>query len=246
MRLFLGVVLIVSVTSLVFASRASRSVQAVGKPLVANPALPDPCGVPQGARVLLGIAGQVGGVEYLPSALLCKDSAHKAIQSISLNGHRVADTLDRLVAFDPRYRWAAQDGVVVMRPVEAWDASDHFFNKRVPMFSLNDMTLLGATHAFATILAGFPITGDLTSEEHRTNQGLRRFSLSLTDTTPLTALNAIARQHGAAVWEVTYCKPEARYKFATISFRTFDGDAIGAHTATLDANGKMQEDCFRE
>jgi hypothetical protein len=226
----LAVAALLSITTLIVAGARAQS------------PLPDPCGVPQAARVLLGISGNVGGVEYLPSAGLCRYSTAGTTR-VPLDRARVADSLNRLVAFDTRYRWGIQDGVIVLRPAVAWDDSEHFLHKQLPSFAVDDVTFVGAVGHLLTRLAGFSITGD-SPGEHPTKEMSQRLSLSLTDTTVMGALNGMVRQHGALVWEVNYCKPSARYESADFQFRTFDGGAFGEHTAVLDEKGAMQERCF--
>jgi hypothetical protein len=155
----------------------------------------------------------------------------------------VRAALDRLVAFDPRYRWEFQDGVIVLRPADAWDNADDFLETRLPSFAVERATYMGAVTALVTPFAGMRITGE--PGPNPTEQELRRLSVSLRETTVLGALNAIVRQHGALTWEVNYCKPSARYEFAWFSFRTFDNGGGGVHTAVIDEKGTMRERCSR-
>jgi len=207
----------------------------------AQPPLPDPCAVPQRVKNILTDIRAVGGIEYLPAASFCRHSAYSATASFDFRGGGVRAALDRLVAFDPRYRWEYQNGVIVLRPADAWGNPDDFLETRLPSFAVEEATFMAAIYALATPLAGFQLSGDV--GPNPTEQEARRFSLSLKDTTVLAALNAIVRRHGALIWEVNYCKPSARYEYAHFSFRTFDGGGGGNHSAVLDRNGAMREAC---
>jgi hypothetical protein len=208
----------------------------------AQPSLPDPCAVPQHVKNILTDMRAVGGIEYLPSALLCRQSAYSATASFDFRGGGVRAALDRLVAFDPRYRWEYQNGVLVLRPADAWGNPDDFLETRLPSFAVEETTFMGAISALATPMAGFKLSGEV--GPNPTEQDARRFSLSLKDTTIIAALNAIVRRHGALTWEVNYCNPSARYEYAHFSFRTFDNGGGGIHTAILDEHGKMRDACF--
>src|SRR5687768_275057 len=61
------------------------------------------------------------GVEYLPvdCQLLWRYTAPNG-ESVNLRGLTIGDALRKLSALDPRYRWVEMDGVIVMRPLEAW------------------------------------------------------------------------------------------------------------------------------
>jgi hypothetical protein len=209
----------------------------------AQPPLPDPCAVPQRVKNILTDIRAVGGIEYLPSAGLCRYSTYSATASFDFRGGGVRAALDRLVAFDPRYRWEYQSGVIVLRPADAWANPDDFLETQLPSFAIEETTFMAAISALATPLAGFKLSGDV--GPNPTEQEARRFSLSLKDTTVLAVLNAIVRRHGALTWEVNYCKPSARYEYAHFAFRTFDGHGGGIHTAVLDRNGAMREACGR-
>jgi hypothetical protein len=207
----------------------------------AQPSLPDPCAVPQRVKNILMDMRAVGGIEYLPAASLCRYSAYSATAFFDFRGGGVRAALDRLVAFDPRYRWEYQSGVIILRPADAWGNPDDFLEARLPAFAVEETTFMAALYALATPLAGFQLSGDV--GPNPTEQEARRFSLSLKDTTVVAALNAIVRRHGALTWEVNYCKPSARYGYAHFSFRTFDSRGGGIHTAILDEHGKMRDAC---
>jgi len=216
------------------------SIAALSVPVVrAQSSLPDPCGVPQSAKVLLMTSGNVGGIESLPSSGLCQYSTRR---TVPIDRSRVLDTLNRLVEYDPRYEWRIEDNVIVVRPADAWKNGSHFLGRTLSTFAVENVTFIGAINALVTPLAGFSVTGD-SPGSNPTEQASRRFTVALGETSVMRALNAIVRHHGGLVWEINYCKPSARYEFATFFFRTFDQGGGGIHTAVLDHEGRLREAC---
>ena len=178
----------------------SSGPNATGALLQASHPQIDPCATPQRARVLLKARRQLGGIEYLPEALLCHHSATRGVGPSSQVP--IADAFDALVTADPRYRWTTQDGVIVLRPSAAWEEGRHFLHQRYPSFILVDQNIGGALASLATILSHRTINGfenDLSGLA--TPQVRRRVSVNLEKGSILEDLNAIVRQHGAAVWE---------------------------------------------
>ena len=218
-----------------------QAVQSASPPLsVAS----DPCLVPQQVKTLLLFAHRVGGIEYLPDALLCRHLATRPKMPPVTRATSFEETLDRVVRSDRRYEWRAVNGVITVRPSAAWTDDRDFLNREVPGFIISDQNPGGALNVLATKLAGFPVTGmEQFRDSSPTRDMLHPFSVSLHRTTTLGVLTAIVEAHGALVWEVNYCKAYVRYEFATIALRAFDHGGMSVHTATLDATQQMVDGC---
>jgi hypothetical protein len=187
--------------------------------------------------------GAPGGVEYLPGPCAARLSQEHFSELHLVEQLPLQEGLNRITAHDPRYEWRVDDGVVVFRPSAAWKEPEHFMHQTLRSFVLKDVTIGGALNLLATTLANYTVSGfdHYTSVQPRGMD--KRFSSLVTDGTVLTAMDAIARNHGAALWEVQYCKAVRGYEFATVWFRTFDGGGSGFHTGVVDNNGLWREGC---
>lgn len=223
-------------------SPASRIIEdeiSVGLPLA-------PCAVPTLAARIAGAVGAPAGVEHFPASCeyYPKRSTHLN-ERLTLSGVTAGEALDRLVELDPRYRWVEADGVIVVRPLQAWINADHFLHRTVPSFIVSDQDLGGALSVVQTALGPWNF-GSGSGYALPTSEGQRRFSVALNATSILEALGAVVRAHGALRWEIKYCQPQARYEYATIWLKTFDGSALGGHAVFLrDQNGKTYSPCTR-
>lgn len=204
----------------------------------------DPCSLPQAARNLFVSRQQPAGIEYLPAGLACRRSATEWTLLGHLQTLPTPDALTELVGRDPHYKWTVRDGVYVVRPVESWNDASHFLHKRVPSFEAEQNNLGGVLNAVATALAGFRVSGLETPRSGPPSpELLRRFSVHVRDGSMLDVLNTAVREHGALLWEVTYCKPQSGYEFATLSLRTFDQRGESVHTGWVDDTGRWREGC---
>jgi hypothetical protein len=106
------------------------------------------------------------------------------------------DVLDEMVAADRRYEWREDDGVIVVRPVEAWNDQSSSFNRPIDGITLQNVT--------ATDL--FPVLTRIVGVRVVPTTGLadtKRMSLQIAnDSTLLSALNAMVRAHGILSWSV--------------------------------------------
>ena len=75
---------------------------------------------------------------------------------VSLAGLTVAEALEELTALDPRYRWIDSDGVIVVRPLEAWADPKNVLNFDSASFTLEDANLDVALSAVASALQDHP------------------------------------------------------------------------------------------
>lgn len=200
------------------------------------------------ASVTAAIAGSVGlpaGVEYLPGACNYRLPAQEDQGSwIPLIGLTVGEALERLKAFDPRYHWVESDGVLIVRPIEAWGDEEHPLHESIGEFAADEEHAGILLHRLRSRLTG-------AREPHpweivpRTPEGAKPLTLHLTAASAILALDAIVRAHGALVWTVEWCKPERRREYATIRLSTF---GFGVTTSLLDvrprdANGESFHPC---
>jgi hypothetical protein len=185
------------------------------------PAVPGDCTVASAMFFLARQFELVAGIEY-PRAK-CAWSADRASRGepIDLYGLTIEQAFARLVALDPRYRILEHDGVFVLRSVQAWGDPQNMLNFKSGSFAVEDATL---GIALDTLVSA--ITGEAPPSEDRfgsrTEQSARRFSIKTGVTSAGSALDAIVRAHGAAIWIVR----EGTIG-RVISVFTFDGDGFG-------------------
>jgi hypothetical protein len=200
------------------------------------------CAVAGVAALVAWSVGLPAGIEYLPGCSTRQPLA--PAERVTLTGLTAREALDRLVKIDPRYHWTETNGVVVIRPLKAWDDRSHFLHRIVSSFHIDAKNYAAALHAVQVALGG-PTIANPDDLGRRTAHGSAPISVHLdTATSAYEALNAIVRAHGALRWRVTYCTEEARHEFATIWMDTYDGSGLGTHPAVLkDANGKRYDPC---
>ncbi len=116
--------------------------------------------------------------------------------SILATKRTLRDVLDAMVAADRRYEWREDDGVIVVRPVDAWNDQRSSLNAPVDGVTLEDVT---ATDLFAVLarMVGVKTVPDGVLGD------TKRFSLQIPNgSTLLAALNAMGRAHGILSWAV--------------------------------------------
>lgn len=184
------------------------------------------CAVPAMVAALARRYHFPAGVEYL--AVDCSRIWRKAPRTgerLNLRGMTIRTALEKLSAIDPRYRWIESDGVLVMRPVDAWADRTNMLNYTTASFVLDEVNLGGALDVVVSAITGRARTsGQLLSD--RTEQASRTFSVKPTAISVGEALDAIVRAHGQAWWEVRL--GQARQEEMGITFFTFDESGIGA------------------
>jgi hypothetical protein len=186
------------------------------------------CTVPS---TVSGLARQyqfIAGVEYL--LVDCQPlytGTPRDAAVIDLQGLAISDALKKLTEIDPRYRWTAIDGVVVVRPVVAWTDSKNILNFTTRSFVLGDVNVGSALAAVVAALTGQSGPADaLHASAQRTEQGAREFSVKMGAASGGDALNAIVRAHGAAWWEVQLGSMQAN-PLPVVRIHTFDGTGLG-------------------
>ena len=209
---------------------------AVGVPLA-------PCAVPAVVTRIARAMRVPLGLEPVPELCVAAKPAREQVEELALTGLSVRAALDRLVELDPRYQWLEADGVLVMRPLAAWNDRDHFLHRTLPSFRVRNQNVGGALDALMTALGPYRFGGGQQMAS-RTAEGDQHFSISLGATSILEAFNAVARTHGALWWTVRYCQLQARYEFATLYLNTFDGSSLGSHAIFLrHDDGKTHDPC---
>jgi len=184
------------------------------------------CSVPNAVTGLARRLHFLAGVEYLPGACSRLYQPGRSPERLNLRGLSVADALEKLVALDPRYRWLESNGVVVMRPVNAWADATNPLNFKTSSFTLEDTTLGSALNAVVAALDGKPrLDGEMFA--NRTEQGSRLFSVKTGPTSAGGAIDAIVRAHGDMWWELKDFVVAGQDQ-RVLWLRTFDGSGLGA------------------
>jgi hypothetical protein len=124
---------------------------------------------------------------------------------LTASGKTLNQLLGEIVALDPRYEWREIDGVIVLRPINAW-SSEGLLESRVDRVALPDvsaaevMTYLQRLLGHADSSAAGP--GDTS-----------RFSIELpAGATLMDVLNATVRAHGTLAWSLS-SKADAEDEF---------------------------------
>lgn len=185
---------------------------------------PGPCEAAGVVALIARVMQVPAGVEHAPGACTPTPSRNATASAReSLQGLSVREALDRIVEWDPRYQWQLLDGVVSFRPVTAIGRPDHFLHTSAGSLHLDNENVGGALVAIAAMLGA----GARAALPSRTPLAEKRFSLSVTATSAVDALDAIVRAHGEMWWEMRYCRPEASPESATLYLYTFDKGGVG-------------------
>jgi hypothetical protein len=151
-----------------------------------------------------------------------------------LIGLTVGEALNALVSADPRYRWSEQDGVILIRPVEAWEDPQHFLYQGFAGFRLVDSTASDVARAIYTRF-GVPINfgeGGVLGEPRGPDAGLeKRMTFDVPSGSMLDALNSVVRTHGGLGWIVYYARAPVDIKTSCVRFVTFNGKFTGVGAA---------------
>lgn len=202
-----------------------------------------PCTVP-GVAIRIAESLPVPlGLELVPES--CGEPGKNAPEredEIVLTGMSVSRAFDRLVELDERYVWSEADGVLIVRPGVTWFDTNHFLNRKIPLFRVKEGRMWTAMNEVHSALGGARGPADELMPA-RTPQSGRMFSVALAATTAVDALNAVVRAHGSLRWTVEYCKPQALFEYAMLRFNTFDGDGVGRRSATQRDDGTWSDAC---
>jgi hypothetical protein len=117
---------------------------------------------------------------------------HPVTGKITATGRTLRDVLTAMVLIDPRYDWREMDGVVVIRPVVAWNDPESLFFRLVAPVQMRAVALQQAVERLAREVGyGYPLGGIPAG---------KRLTLDLPQGTLLDLANAILRTHGELTW----------------------------------------------
>jgi hypothetical protein len=183
---------------------------------------------------------QPAGIESSPGACPRIRNPKASNAQWRARGLTVRDALNQLIRLDPRYGWADDNGVIVVRPVDALSDADDVLQRTIPTLAVSGARLSDALDTLVTALGPWQVAGLQRSESPQFDH---RFSLSMQSPSVLEALDAVVRVHGASVWTIEYCKPQRRFENVSIGVSTFDGYGVGWHPASIDNSGRRYDAC---
>lgn len=197
------------------------------------------CTVPDLTAFVAKALDVPAGVEYLPGRCDYKSPRPQPAEEVPLVGRTFHDILDLLVKADPRFYWTESDGVVIMRPMAAWSARDHFLHRSVERLELKEQNMGAALDVLLPSPHGNSGTGEKLMATDPT-----LLTLTVTARSLVESLEAVVRTHKHARWEVRYCLPEMRAEVATVSIYSYDGRGLGSRAAfERDAEGRVIDRC---
>jgi hypothetical protein len=149
-----------------------------------------------------------------------------------LIGLTAGAALDALVAADRRYSWREQDGVLVIRPLEAWTQTDHFLDRSVAALTVKGEIGDAARSIYAllgipTIFAEGGVLGDPPPDAALE----KPLDIAISRARLMGALNGIVRVHGSAGWMVHYARAPATIQNSCLRFISFEGRFTGLGAA---------------
>jgi hypothetical protein len=142
------------------------------------------------------------GLEEIPEA---KQAKTRILFDIELTDCTIRDVLTSVTAKDPRYSWTERDGVINVTPVEAQDT---FLDVIVPVFVVSNVNLRGASSALIECsvvrehIQKLKITHRTVSSNLRSEEQLKRFSLSIHNLTVRMILNETLKEGDGFYWVV--------------------------------------------
>lgn len=131
------------------------------------------------------------GIELYPAP-----ARRWASDGVRVTGLTVRDALSALLLLDPRYDWREYDGVIVVRPQEAWNAPEHPLSREVAPVHLQRVTVIDAVNFQQTLLE----PGMKYTPEPDRGTTVSRFSVDAPPGSLLALLNHIVRSHGELCW----------------------------------------------
>lgn len=148
----------------------------------------------------------------------------------SLIGLTVGRALDALVAVDPRYAWREQDGVLIIRPVEAWRDRTHFLNENVGPIDERQrraIDIVKGLYDRKGLRINWSSAGVIGNPTQRESDLDLPISVTLPSATILDVLNAITKSHGQLGWLVEYARGPAEFRYSCVRLIIFDGEFGG-------------------
>ena len=180
------------------------------------------------------------GIEFLPGE--CTPSPRQdadAVEVITLQTMTVAEAMNLLVKLDPRYYWTESDGVVVVRPLDAWSDGDHFLHRTFAGLHLDKANIGEALDRALVPLREYR------DFSRQLMTGVGEITVDTGAISVADALDAIVRAEGGSFWEVKYCRPERSLATATVGIYTFDRRGLGARFQPFarDKDGTLIDPC---
>jgi hypothetical protein len=120
---------------------------------------------------------------------------YPGFEGYAMTGMPLRTALEMLASLDARYEWREMDGVIVFRPVTAWNDTNDALFRLVPNVQLHDVPSSKAISVLVSLL-GAPGSGN-------TFPDTRVVSVDVPQGSVLELLNAIARAHRELSWEWT-------------------------------------------
>ena len=168
---------------------------------IANPRLLDPCDFGMAMSQLAREAKLLFGFEQTRTCKPGRRGPDVGQDPEVLTGITARQALDHLVAIVPAYRWHEVEGVIVVRPKEAWDDPRNPLNLPTPPFEVSN----GHSHGvLGTILRTVRPPLLIPHVRVPSVSISRPVSVSFPGGTLLDALNALVRAHGDSEWQVGY------------------------------------------
>jgi hypothetical protein len=195
-----------------------RAVEPLARQVTTNLTLKLPvgsCTVPQLAAWIASQLDIPSGVELLPGP--CTSPDQPMAEEIPLMSMPFQDVLDLLIKVDSRYYWVYSDGVVVVRPLDAWKKKDHFLHDTLQSLELKEQNVGAAMDQIFARPGRIVGSGELIMSNDPT-----LVTLSLGPVSRIEALDAVVRTHGRTRWEVGYCLPEIESDVATAWLYVYD------------------------
>ena len=143
----------------------------------------------------------VVGFEAMPEPV--PDRRRPSTDYIDCAGMTVGQVLDLVVALDgARYGWLETRGVIVVRPLMAWNDKAHYLHDVRGNFAVDDRTAEEAVGLIQRFLEPDGPHGPLMTGRTDT-----RLTFTVPGASVLDALNAVATAYGPASWSIHYSWP---------------------------------------
>ena len=116
------------------------------------------------------------------------------------------------------------DGVIVMRPLEAWSDANNVLNRKLSGFVMHEGNFARALSLWRAAAFGDE-SPSLSRQPGRSEHAKRKFSVNAGPLPLSDVLDAIVRAHGALSWMVSYKAAPATLETMVVDLHTFDGEA---------------------
>jgi hypothetical protein len=113
---------------------------------IVNPLLNSPCTFGAAVDQLARRAHVLVGFENTPDCWMGAWTLHSGEGALDLTGMTARQALDHLVALTSTYRWQEIDGVVVIRPIAAWDDPTNMLNRPTASFNVTNANVHEVLH----------------------------------------------------------------------------------------------------